>query len=136
MCTTVIKLYCQFAQKSWNLHCTLCQKWLFLSVKLAIHLSFLAFRHVRALFREIANQWLYTFHNIADFGNLWFCEKLDEKLAISYSLTFRENTDRLARTAKRKMRKMVGEMVYEMPSIQFSFLSFRQYFFVFSSIWR
>ncbi len=60
--------------------------------KLAIHLSFLAFRHVRALFRElfceIANQSLYTFHNIADFSHLSFCEKL----ALSSSLTFCENT--------------------------------------------
>ncbi len=105
-------------------------------LKLAIHLSFLAFRHVRALFREIANQSLYTFHNIADFSHLWFCEKLDEKLALSSSLTFRKNTDRLARTAKREMRKMIGEMVYKMPSIHFSFLLFCQHFFAFSSIWR
>ncbi len=56
-------------------------------LKLAIHLSFIAFRHVRALFcelfREIANQSLYTSHNIADFIHLWFCEKLDEKLSLS-----------------------------------------------------
>ncbi len=42
--------------------------------KLAIHLSFLVFRHVRALFRElfreIVNQSLYTSHNIADFVHL------------------------------------------------------------------
>ncbi len=39
----------------------------------------LAFRHVRALFREffceIANQSLYTSHNVTDFVHLWFCEK-------------------------------------------------------------
>ncbi len=70
-------------------------------LKLAIHLSFLAFRYVRALFREIANQSLYTSHNITDFVHLWFCEKLDEKLVLLSSLTFRENTDCLARTAKR-----------------------------------
>ncbi len=49
-----------------------------------IHLSFIVFRHVRALFCElfceIANQSLYTFHNIDDFVHLWFCEKVDEKL--------------------------------------------------------
>ncbi len=39
-------------------------------LKLAIHLSFLAFQHVRALFREIANQSLYTSHNITDFLHL------------------------------------------------------------------
>ncbi len=65
-------------------------------LKLAIHLSFLAFRHVRALFCEIANQSLYTSHKIANFVHLWFCEKL----AVLSSLTFRENTNRLARTAK------------------------------------
>ncbi len=48
--------------------------------KLAIHLSFLAFWHVHALFREIANQSLYTSHNIADFVYLWFCAKVDKKL--------------------------------------------------------
>ncbi len=56
-------------------------------LKLAIHLSFLAFWHVCALFREllreIANQSLYTSHNIADFVHLWFFEKLDEKLSLS-----------------------------------------------------
>ncbi len=56
------------------------------TLKLAIHLSFLAFRHVRALFREllreIANQSLYTSHNIADFVHLRFCKKLDEKLSL------------------------------------------------------
>ncbi len=56
-------------------------------LKLAIHLSFLAFRHVRALFhelfREIANQLLDTSHNIANFVHLWFCEKLDEKFFLS-----------------------------------------------------
>ncbi len=55
--------------------------------KLAIHLSFLTFRHVRALFRELfrenANQSLYTSHNITDFIHLWFCEKLDKKLSLS-----------------------------------------------------
>ncbi len=74
------------------------------SLKLAIHLSFLAFRHVRELFHEIANQSLYTSHNITDFVRLWFCEKL----AVSSSLTFCENTDRLARTAKHKMRKVMA----------------------------
>ncbi len=63
-----------------------CHKWL-PPLKLAIHLSFLAFRHVRALFRElfheIANRSLYTSHNITDFIHLWFCEKLDEKLSLS-----------------------------------------------------
>ncbi len=58
-----------------------------LIVKLAIHLSFLAFRHVCALFcelfHEIGNQSLYTSHNIANFVHLWFCEKLDEKLSLS-----------------------------------------------------
>ncbi len=54
-----------------------------ITIKLAIHLSFFAFRHVRALFREIVNQSLYTSHNIADFIHLWFCEKLDEKLSLS-----------------------------------------------------
>ncbi len=101
--------------------------WCFL--KLAIHLSFLAFRHVRALFRElfreIAIQSLYTSHNIANFVYLWFCEKLDEKLAISSSVTFYENTNHLARMAKREMRNMIGETVYEMPPIHFAFLSFR-----------
>ncbi len=62
------------------------------TVKLAIHLSFLAFRHVRALFcelfHEIANQSLYTSHNITDFVHLWFCEELDEKLVLLSSLTF------------------------------------------------
>ncbi len=57
------------------------------TLQLAIHLSFLTFRCVRALFREllreIANQSLYTSHNIADFVHLWFCEKLDEKLSVS-----------------------------------------------------
>ncbi len=48
--------------------------------ELAIHLSFLAFRHVCALFREFANQSLYTSHNITDFVHLWFCEKLDGNL--------------------------------------------------------
>ncbi len=51
--------------------------------KLAIHLSCLAFRHVCALFREIANQSLYTSHNIANFVHPWFCEKFDEKLSLS-----------------------------------------------------
>ncbi len=96
--------------------------------KLAIHLSFLAFWHVRALFRElfseIAKQSLYTSHNIVNFVHLWFCEKFDEKLAISSSLTFWENTDRLAITVKYEMRKIIGKMVYEMPFIHFSFLSF------------
>ncbi len=109
-------------------------------LKLAIHLSFLAFRHVLALFcklfREIANQSLYTSHNIPNFVHLWFCEKLDEKLSLSSSLTFHENTDHLARMAKREMRKMIGEMVYEISSIHFSFLLFRQHFFAFSSNWR
>ncbi len=45
-----------------------------LTLKLAIHLSFFAFRHVRALFRElfheIANQSLDTSHNITDFIHL------------------------------------------------------------------
>ncbi len=95
-------------------------------VKLAIHLSFLALRHVCALFREvfreIANQSLYTSHNITDFIHIWFCEKLDEKLVLSCSLMFRENTDRLARTTKCDMRKMISETVYEMPSVHFSFL--------------
>ncbi len=78
----------------------------------------------------------YTLFTISHFGHLWFCEKLDEKLALSSSLTFCENTDRLAIMAKRKMRKMIGEMVYEMPSIRFSFLSFCRHFFTFSSIWQ
>ncbi len=55
-------------------------------LKLAIHLSFLVFWHVHALFRElceIANQSLYTSHNITDFVHLWFCEELDEKLSLS-----------------------------------------------------
>ncbi len=51
-------------------------------------------------------------------------------------LTFRENTDCLTRMAKREMRKNIGKMVYEMTSIHLSFLSFRQHFFAFSSIWR
>ncbi len=50
--------------------------------KLAIHLSFLVFRHVRELFREIANQSLYTSHSIIDFVHLWFCEKFNEKLSL------------------------------------------------------
>ncbi len=104
-------------------------------LKLAIHLLFLVFWHVRALFREIANQSLYTSHNITDFVYLWFREKLDEKLAVSSSLTFRENTDRLVRTATREMRKMIGETVYKVH-LYFSFLSFCQHFFTFSSIWR
>ncbi len=102
------------------------------SLKLAIHLSFLAFWHVCALFREIANQWLYTSHNIVNFVHLWF----SEKLAVLSSLMFCVNTDCLERTAKREMRKMIGETVYKMPSIHFSFLSFHQHFFAFSSIWR
>ncbi len=109
-------------------------------LKLAIRLSFLAFQHVcallRELFCEIANQSLFTSHNIANFVHLWFCEKLDEKLSLSSFLTFRENTDHLARTAKREKRKMIDEIVYEMPSIHFSFLLFRQHFFAYSSIWR
>ncbi len=129
-----IKFYLRIAQTLRSL--SKISRTFFPFCKLAIHLSFLTFRHVRALFREIANQSLYTFHNIANFGHLWFCEKLDEKLALSSSLTFRENTDHLARMAKREMRKMIGEMFYEMPSIHFSFLSFRQHFFAFSSIWR
>ncbi len=52
------------------------------------------------------------------------------------SLTLRENTDCLTRTAKREMRKMIGEMVYKMSSIHLSFLPFRQHFFAISSIWR
>ncbi len=40
------------------------------NIKLAIHLSFLAFRHVCALFREIVIQSLYTSHNIANFVHL------------------------------------------------------------------
>ncbi len=56
-------------------------------LKLAIHLSFLTFRYVRALFgellREIGNQSLYTSYNITDFVHLWFCEELDEKLSLS-----------------------------------------------------
>ncbi len=51
-------------------------------LKLAMHLSFLTFRHVCALFcelfHEIVNQSLYTSHKITDFIYLWFCEKLDE----------------------------------------------------------
>ncbi len=88
-------------------------------LKLAIFLSFLAFRCTLfcKLFHEIANQSLYTSHNIADFVHFWFCEKLDEKLAILSTLTFRENTDRLARTTKCEMRKMIGETVCEMPSL-------------------
>ncbi len=39
-------------------------------LKLAIHLSFLAFRNVRALFRKFANQSLYISHNIAYFVHL------------------------------------------------------------------
>ncbi len=54
----------------------------------------------RELFHEIVNQSLYTSHNITDFVHLWFCEKLDEKLAISSSLTFCENTECLARWEK------------------------------------
>ncbi len=50
---------------------------------------------------------------------------------VSSSQMFRRNTDRLARTVKRKMKKMIGKMVYEMPSIHFSFLSFRQHFLMF-----
>ncbi len=34
----------------------------------------------------------------------------------------------LVRKAKCEMRKIIGKMVYEMPSIHFSFLSFRQHF--------
>ncbi len=60
---------------------------------------------VRALFREIANQSLYTSHNIADFIYLWFCEKLDKKLAVSSSLTFCENTNHLARTTNTRWEK-------------------------------
>ncbi len=53
------------------------------SIKItSIHLSFLAFRHVCALFRELfletMNQSPYTSHNIANFIHLWFCEKLDK----------------------------------------------------------
>ncbi len=48
---------------------------------------------------------LYTSHNITNIVHLWFCEKLDKKLAVSSSLKFRENIDHLARTAKREMRK-------------------------------
>ncbi len=61
--------------------------WKIDTLKLAIQLSFITFRHVRAifreLFREIANQSLYTSHNIAHFIHLWFCKKLDEKLSLS-----------------------------------------------------
>ncbi len=39
-------------------------------LKPAIHLSFLAFPHGRALFLEIANQSLYTSHNISDFVHI------------------------------------------------------------------
>ncbi len=53
---------------------------------------------------------------------------------VSSSMTFRQNTDRLARTAKREMKKMIGETVYEMPFIHFSFLLFRQHFLAFSSV--
>ncbi len=80
--------------------------------KLAIYLSFLVF-HVCALFLElfgeIVKQSTYTSHNITDFVHHWFWEKLDEKFAISSTLTFRENTDRLARMAKCEMRKMIGD---------------------------
>ncbi len=104
-----------------------------------IHVLFLAFRHVRALFHElfheIANQSLYTSHNIVVFIHLWFYKKLDEKLAISTSLTVCKNTDHLARTTKCEIRKMIGETVYKMPSVYFSFLSYCQHFFAFSSIW-
>ncbi len=64
---------------------------------------------------------------------LW--ETWRETFPIS-SLTFCENTNCLARTAKCEMRKMIGEMVYKMPSIHLSFLSFCQHFFAFSSIWQ
>ncbi len=57
-------------------------------LEMAVHASFLAFWHVRALFREIANQSLYTSHNIADFLHLWFCEKLDKKLSQSHLWRF------------------------------------------------
>ncbi len=92
-------------------------KWSFrISLKLAVHLSFLASRHVHALFHKIVNQSLYTSYNITNFIHLWFCDKLDEKLVISSSLTFHENIDRLARTLKREMWKMIGKMVCEMTS--------------------
>ncbi len=48
----------------------------YVRIMLAIHLSFLVFWHICELFREIANQSLYTSHNITDFVQLWFCEKL------------------------------------------------------------
>ncbi len=104
------------------------------------------------------------FSQYRDFGYLWFCEKLDEKLALLSSLTFRERRNAkwekwsliLQETWREtclivlfdiswkyrssgengEMRKMVGKMVYKMPSVHFSFLSFCQHFFAFSSIWR
>ncbi len=42
----------------------------------------------------------------------------------------------VSENGKHEMSKMIGEMVYEMPSIHLSFLSFCQHFFAFSSIWR
>ncbi len=74
-------------------------------LKLTIHLSFLVFRHVRALFCElfckIANQSLYTSHNITDFVHLWFCEKL----IVSSSLASYKLIVKLTR-----MWKNVGKM--------------------------
>ncbi len=61
---------------------------------------------VRIFEKVIWEHWsLYTSHNIADFSHLWFCEKLDEKLVLSSSLTFRENTNHLARMAYARWEK-------------------------------
>ncbi len=110
--------------------------WQFSSSFSQKHLSFLVFRQVCALFcelfREIANQSIYNSHNITDLVHLRFCKKLP---TLS-SLMFRENTDRMPRTAKHEMRKTIGETVYKMSSTHFSFLSFHQHLFAFSSIWR
>ncbi len=96
-----------------------------LTIKLAIHLSFLVFRHVRALFRKLFREIaLYTSHNIADFVHLWFCEKL----VLSSSLTFCENTDRLVRMAKREMRKMMAKWFTKCHLYTSRFSSFTKIF--------
>ncbi len=63
-------IFCKMYRFSWFVN-VLAQ----ITIKLAIHLSFLESWHVRALFRElfreIANQSLCTSHNISDFIHLW-----------------------------------------------------------------
>ncbi len=74
-----------------------------------------------AILWEVSSDWLAVLRNSSR-NSARTCWNTRNDV-YSQLLTFRENIDCLARTAKCEMRKMIGEMVYKMPSTYRSLIS-------------